>query len=157
MLLVGVDVVDIARFRVVMTRTPRLVERLFVPYEREYAQKAVDPTARLAVRFATKEAVMKVLGVGLGAFSFHDVSVVRLSGGRPELVIAGRALALAESAGIDTWALSLSHSDSSAISMVVAEAHRRVAGDVSFADAQPLSASARPHPTPDGVSEKPLR
>ena len=62
---VGIDAVDVDRFAVVVARRPRLVERLFTDRERS---EAGGSAARLAARFAAKEAVMKVLGVGLGAF-----------------------------------------------------------------------------------------
>ncbi len=107
----GTDVVDIERFRRVLERTPALRERLFTEGERSVAAERRDPVPALAVRFAAKEAVMKVLGVGLGALDWHDVEVVRERSGRPRLEITGRARALATEAGISTWHLSLSHSD----------------------------------------------
>lgn len=107
----GADVVDIDRFRRVLERTPALRERLFTEGERAVADARRDPVPALAVRFAAKEAVMKVLGVGLGAIDWHDVEVVREESGRPRLEITGRALDRASEAGISTWHLSLSHSD----------------------------------------------
>ena len=56
--------------------------RLFTAGERAYAARPGRSGPVLAARFAAKEAVMKALGVGLGAFGWHDVEVVRL-GGRP--------------------------------------------------------------------------
>ena len=73
---VGIDAVDVERFRRSLARTPGLAERLFTAEERAYAAQRADPTERLAARFAAKEAVMKALGVGIGAFAFHDVEVV---------------------------------------------------------------------------------
>ncbi len=107
----GTDVVDVDRFRTVLERTPALRERLFTAGERAVADARRDPVPALAVRFAAKEAVMKVLGVGLGAIDWHDVEVVRERSGRPRLEVTGRAAALAAEAGITTWHLSLSHSD----------------------------------------------
>jgi len=107
---VGLDVVDVERFRTAITRTPTLVTRLLTPAERAYCDAARDPTERYAVRFAAKEAVMKALGVGLGAFEWHDVEVVRAESGQPSLVLAGKAAALADERGVTTWHLSLSHS-----------------------------------------------
>ena len=64
---------------------------------------------------------MKALGVGLGAFPFVDVEVVRLGLDPPRLVLAGSALALARRAGVTRWHLSLTHTDRVAMAFVVAE------------------------------------
>ena len=64
---IGVDLVDVERFRRVISRTPGIVSRLFRPSEREYAEKADDPAQRYAARFAVKEATLKSLGLGLGS------------------------------------------------------------------------------------------
>ena len=74
---VGLDAVDLDRFRALLARRPRLSGRLFTDGERAYAGQTADPVPRLATRFAAKEATMKALGVGLGAFAFADVEVVR--------------------------------------------------------------------------------
>ena len=63
---VGIDLVDVDRFRTSLQRTPSMRERMFTPGERAYAESATDPTERYAARFAAKEAVMTALGVGLG-------------------------------------------------------------------------------------------
>ena len=62
---VGIDAVEIDRFRLALQRTPRLSERLFSDAERAMRHVASDPTERLAARFAAKEAVNKAMGVGL--------------------------------------------------------------------------------------------
>ena len=63
----------------------------------------------LAARFAAREAVMKALGFGLGAFGFHDVWVERRGVGRAALVVTSRARELADDAAWSRWHLSLSH------------------------------------------------
>ena len=80
-----------------------------------------DPTSSLAARFAVREATMKALGVGLGAFDLHDVSVTKLTSGQPTLRIEGRAKQLADARGITSWQVSISHTDSVAIAVVAAE------------------------------------
>jgi len=117
---VGIDLVDIERFRTSLERTPSMRERMFTPGERAYAETANDPTERYAARFAAKEAVMKALGVGLGAFGFHDVEVQRADGGRPSLVVIGAAELLAVERGVVAWQLSLTHTALSAGAVVVA-------------------------------------
>jgi len=118
---IGVDAVDIARFRAALERTPSMRQRIFVGEELAYVEPHADPVPSLAVRFAAREAVMKAMGVGLGAFDFHDVWVRRADSGEPSLCVEGRAAALADERGIDRWHLSLTHSDSMAVAYVVAE------------------------------------
>jgi holo-[acyl-carrier protein] synthase len=118
---IGIDSVEIDRFRDTIARTPGLVERLFSEQERADALKRADPAERLAVRFAAKEAVMKALGVGLGGIDLRDVEVARADSGQPSLVITGRAAELAASRGVTRWLLSLTHTERSAIAFVVAE------------------------------------
>jgi holo-[acyl-carrier protein] synthase len=117
---IGVDAVDVERFRRSLERTPSMRQRLFTEIELEYVRPKADPVPSLAARFAAREAVMKALGVGLGAFGFHDVWVERRSTGEPLLVITGPAQQLAVSAGIERWHLSLTHTSSVAIAYVVA-------------------------------------
>jgi holo-[acyl-carrier protein] synthase len=118
---IGTDVVDLERFRLVLDRTPTLLDRLFTVGERALADSRRDPIPTLAARFAAKEAVMKVLGVGIGAIDWHDVEVVREESGRPRLVVTGRAAALAAAVGVVSWHLSLSHSALVAIAVAAAD------------------------------------
>jgi holo-[acyl-carrier protein] synthase len=119
---VGTDLVDVARFREVLARTPSLVERVFTPGERAYAGRAGDPTERLAVRFAAKEAAMKALGVGLGAMRMADIEVVvDPDSSAPSLLLHGDAADLAASRGVTTWHLSLTHTDTTAHAIAIAD------------------------------------
>ncbi len=118
---IGIDLVDIDRFRRSLERTPSMRARLFTADELEYVAPQRDDAASLAARFAAREAVMKALGLGLGAFGFHDVWVERAESGAPTLTVTGTALRLAEEAGVRRWHLSLTHSDTTAGAYVVAE------------------------------------
>ena len=118
---IGIDVVDVARLRETLSRTPSFRERCFTPGERAYAERARDSAERFAVRFAAKEAVMKAMGVGLGAFGFHDVEVVRAADGVPTLLITGDAARLADERGVIRWHVSLTHTETTAAAYVIAE------------------------------------
>jgi len=118
---IGIDVVDIERFRTTLERTPSMRTRVFTQIELDYVAPQSDPIPSLAARFAAREAVMKSLGLGLGAFSFHDVWVERAASGAPSLAITGRAAELAHAAGVTRWHLSLTHSDLVAAAYVVCE------------------------------------
>ncbi|GAB4257422.1 MAG: hypothetical protein Kow00129_17450 [Thermoleophilia bacterium] len=113
----GVDVVEIDRFRAALERRPRLRERLFVPGELERCLSRRDPIPCLAVRFAAKEAVGKLLGTGV--LSWQEIEIV--GSGPPRLRLAGRTAAVAAREGVaDEISLSLSHSKFVAVAVAVA-------------------------------------
>jgi len=116
----GTDLVEIARFRLALSRRVHLSDRLFTAGEQEYAFGQHDPVHSLAARFGAKEAVMKALGAGLGAFAFRDVEVVRADSGEPSLALHGAAAARAEERGVQAWQLSLTHTDVTAMAVVLA-------------------------------------
>jgi holo-[acyl-carrier protein] synthase len=117
---VGIDVVDVDRFRAVLARTPGILARVFTDGERAYAERHRDPAPRLAARFAAKEATMKAMQVGLGAFAFRDVEIVRLESQAPELQLEGRAAELASALGVRRWHVSLTHGRLVAQAVVIA-------------------------------------
>jgi holo-[acyl-carrier protein] synthase len=117
---IGIDAVDVERFRRVLGRRAGLAERLFTHGEQAYARAAADPVPRMSTRFAAKEAAMKALGVGLGSFRFAEVEVVRTDLEAPLLVLHGSAHALAGRTGVVRWHLSLTHTEQVAMAVVVA-------------------------------------
>lgn len=117
---VGTDVVDVARMRRVLERTPGLRDRLFRPDEQAYAERVADPAKRYAARFAAKEATLKVLGRGLGEVALRDIEVVRAESGAPALVLHGEARRIAAALGVDQLEVSLTHTDLVAHAVVVA-------------------------------------
>lgn len=149
---IGIDAVDLDRFRGMLARRPRLATRLFTEGERAYAARATDPTPRLATRFAAKEATMKALGVGLGAFPFADVEVVRSGLDAPFLVLSGAAAALAARAGVTRWHLSLTHTDLVAMASVVAET---TAHADTPADERAKQHADTPEPTRESLESQP--
>lgn len=117
---VGLDTVDVLRFREVLARTPSMRDRCFTAGELAYADLANDSTERLAVRFAAKEAVMKAFGVGLGAFGFHECEVVRDPSGEPKVVLSGKAASLMAERGVSRLLVSLTHTSVVAQAIVIA-------------------------------------
>ena len=117
---VGIDAVDVERFRVVLGRRRGFADRVFTEAERAEASARHDPVPGLAARFAAKEAVMKSLSVGLGAFDFADVEVVRGEGGAPALTVTGRAAELAQARAVGGWHVSLTHTGTVAMAIAVA-------------------------------------
>ena len=114
----GVDLLEIQRLRdAVATHGKKFLQRVFTERELEANAQKMES---LAARFAAKEAVAKALGCGIGDVSWKEIEVLRAESGAPQLVLHGAAERLAREQGLATWSLSLSHSQSHAIAMVVA-------------------------------------
>jgi holo-[acyl-carrier protein] synthase len=118
----GIDLVELAALRrwIDDPRDP-LVPRCFTADEIAEIGEGPDRIARLAGRFAAKEAVLKALGTGFGAgVSFKDVVVRRRPGGPPEVVLSGGAASAAQDLGITGWRLSISHAGGMAVASAIA-------------------------------------
>ena len=116
-LLTGVDLIEIERVQKVLERHgQRFTQRVFTPQELEDCAGNVKS---MAVRFAAKEAVSKAFGTGIGKVRFKDIEIIRLVSGAPQLKLHSRAESLTVDLGVDTWSISLSHSDSHALAFVV--------------------------------------
>ncbi len=113
----GVDLVEIERLEQVDPRIrERFLQRVFT--SRELAECGCS-SASLAGRFAVKEAVAKALGCGIGAIGWQSVEVQRGPQGEPLLLLHDKAETLAASLGLAQWSVSISHSRTHAIAMVV--------------------------------------
>jgi holo-[acyl-carrier protein] synthase len=120
---IGVDVVEISRVRGVLERQgERFIRRVFTQAEQDYCRSHRDPAPHYAVRFAAKEAVFKALGTGwAGGVSWLQVEIRRTNPGAPALAIDGEALNRCAALGVRKAHVSLSHSDETAVAMVVLE------------------------------------
>lgn len=118
----GIDMIEVDRVRRGLERYgDRFSHRFFTV--RELDQCRGRPTS-LAGRFAIKEAVSKALGTGIGDIRWKDVEVINDARGRPELILHGDALRLANEQGLSMWSISLSHTNTHAIGIVVALGER---------------------------------
>ena len=114
----GVDLVEIERLRETINRHGvRFLERVYTVAE--LAEVGKNPSS-LAARFAAKEAVAKALGTGIGPVSWRDIEVLRGPAKEPCLYLHGTAAQLANERQLSTWSISLSHSRTHAIALVVA-------------------------------------
>ncbi|HWH96320.1 MAG TPA: holo-ACP synthase [Baekduia sp.] len=115
---VGIDLVKAATVREALAEHgDRYLRRVYT--EAEIVQCGDDPL-RLAARFAAKEAAMKVLRPGADdAVPWAAIEVLRDAHGVPGLTLHGPAAALARSAGLSDFAVSLTHEDEYAAAVVV--------------------------------------
>ena len=117
---IGVDQVDLSRVRKLLNKSQTKFEkRCFTQSEIIYANRFNDPAKRLGARFAAKEAVMKSLGKGWRQLSWQDIEIT--GGGKPEVILHGKAKELASELNIDNVHISLSHEENKAIAFTISE------------------------------------
>jgi len=117
---IGVDLCEVDRMRAALTRTPTLRDRVFTDDEQAYCDLRNDPTERYAARFAAKEAVLKAMGLGVGACRWRDIEVIRADSGAPSVHLHGGAQALANERGITRWLITMTHTSQTAEAIAIA-------------------------------------
>jgi holo-[acyl-carrier protein] synthase len=120
---IGIDIIEVARVREVLARTPRFAERVFTAAERAYCNgRGAVAAQHYAARFAAKEAALKALQTGWrGGISWQDVEIASRNTGAPYLILHGPVLELFEKSGATAAHLSMSHTSEHAIAEVILE------------------------------------
>jgi len=114
----GVDLIEIDRIEEVIARHGKhYLERIYTPAELEQCGKR---TESLAGWFAAKEAVVKALGCGIGDVTWKEIEVLGDEQNAPKLTLTGMAKQKADELGLITWSVSISHSQSHSVALVVA-------------------------------------
>jgi holo-[acyl-carrier protein] synthase len=119
---VGIDLVSIPEVSESITHFNRnYLDRIFTPRElQDCAGEGDQFASRLAARFAAKEAATKVLRPGDQGIGWRSIEILRAPEGWTELVLHGKAVALAREQGLRSFAVSLSHEGAYATAVVVA-------------------------------------
>ena len=103
----GIDIIKVERIRAALDRFgPRFSKRVLTEMEERYVRGRPET---MAGRWAAKEAVSKVLGLGVRGIGWRDIEVERLPTGQPAVRLHGRAAARAEQLGMSRIALSITH------------------------------------------------
>ena len=120
---VGCDLTSIARVeRSLAQLGARFAERILAPAELALFASSPQPAAYLAKRFASKEAVAKALGTGIGAAaSFRDISISSSARGQPQVELSGSARATAAAMGVRSIKISISDEADMALAFVILE------------------------------------
>ena len=103
----GVDIIKIERIVDALRKHGRRFPlRILTPAEDAYVR---DRPENLAGRWAAKEAVSKVLGLGVRGVGWREIEIVRLPTGQPTVKLHDRALVRAQQLGMERIAVSISH------------------------------------------------
>jgi holo-[acyl-carrier protein] synthase len=115
---IGVDLVDIDRIIGVLDRFPqRFVNRVLTDMEAAYCRGRVE---RIAGRWAAKEAISKVLGLGVRGVGWREIEILPNRAGQPQVYLHGRAARRAADMGLDEVSVSISHERRMAVAVAVA-------------------------------------
>ena len=119
---IGIDVVEVARMAAAIQRHGEsFLERLFTAAERSYCESQSFTAPHYAARFAAKEAASKALGTGIGSHAgWHDLEIIPLPNGAPQLRLHGPAAAYARDHAITSIHISLTHSRNYAAANAIA-------------------------------------
>jgi len=118
---VGIDLIDIDRIVGVLQRFPdRFRLRVLTDREQRYVGRRVE---RMAGRWAAKEAISKVLGLGVRGVGWREIEILPNRAGAPQVYLHGRAARRAEALELDEVTVSISHERRLAVAVAVA--HRR--------------------------------
>jgi len=109
---IGIDAVDVERFRAVMARTQGAERRLFTEHEQSYCRGHADPILHYAGTLAAKEAVIKAANLGTLAAWGRRIEVRRDASGAPCVSVEGPVTR--------RFAISISHDGPVAVAVAVA-------------------------------------
>jgi holo-[acyl-carrier protein] synthase len=120
----GTDIVEVARVSQALARHSGAFEaKVFTVAERLVAEglrKSADQY--FAGRWAAKEAIVKALGTGFGPeCGWQDIEILNDDRGKPIVTLSGDGATHADTLGIRSWHLSISHEKHYACAMAIAE------------------------------------
>jgi holo-[acyl-carrier protein] synthase len=103
----GIDIIKVDRIKAALDRFGvRFSRRVLTPGEQRYVR---DRPETFAGRWAAKEAVSKVLGLGVRGIGWRDIEIERMPTGQPAVRLHGRAAARADQLGMSRVAVSITH------------------------------------------------
>ena len=90
---IGNDIIEVARIKAAIDRRGNaFLKRILTENEMRYCLQFNPPYARIAGRFAAKEAISKAFGTGIGnKISWHDIEIINEPTGKPKVVLSQKA------------------------------------------------------------------
>jgi holo-[acyl-carrier protein] synthase len=111
----GIDIIRIDRIRAALAKFgDRFSNRVLTQAERTYVRGRPET---MAGRWAAKEAVSKVLGLGVRGIGWREIEIERLPTGQPAVRLHDRAAQRAEQLGMGRIAVSISHESDYAVAI----------------------------------------
>ena len=120
---IGTDIVEVRRIgRLVEKFGDVFLRKILRPDEIQCCNTSANKIQKIATRFAEKEALAKALGTGIfGEVNFQNVEISSTENGAPFFILYDEAALIQQERHISRIHVSLSHTESYAISFVVLE------------------------------------
>ncbi len=115
--MLGVDIVKIERVEK-WKEHDGFLQRIFTPKELEYIKERHYRTETIAGIFASKEAVSKALGTGIGEASFKEMEIFHTESGKPVVELSGKTGEILRKLGMNHIELSIAHEKEFAVAVV---------------------------------------
>ena len=111
----GIDIIKVERIAAALKKFgDRFPRRVLTEAEQRYVRNRPE---NFAGRWAAKEAVSKVLGLGVRGVGWTEIEIQRLPTGAPAVRLSGRAKRRAEQLGMGRIAVSISHEGDYAVAI----------------------------------------
>lgn len=106
---VGIDSLEKERFTH-LANNDAFLNKVFTPYEINYANQTENKTMRLAGMYCAKEAFLKALQLGIGGgIALGEIEVNHLPSGAPLLVLTQNAKTVLQKFNITNVQISITH------------------------------------------------
>ncbi len=119
----GIDLVEIDRIKKIIKRWgDNFTFRVFTPLEIKYCEKKKNNKyLSYAGRFASKEALLKALGLGLRGANWKEIEVNNNEFGQPIIKTKGKLNEIILKKGVSKYFLTISHTKDYALAEVILE------------------------------------
>jgi holo-[acyl-carrier-protein] synthase len=118
----GVDIVDISRIeRILESKKEDFFQKVFTLEEVEYIKSKGESSQTVSGIFASKEAVSKVLGCGIGKVSWKDIEILHDDKNKPYVNLLGNGKIVSYEKGVYNIHISLTHERDYAVAVAIGE------------------------------------
>ncbi len=123
---IGNDIVEIARIDKAMASSERFAKRILTEFEMEELHDSKQGPRYVAKKFASKEAIVKALGTGIGnGIGWQMMQIEHNAVGKPVVKVFDELARRFEQHGIVNCHLSIADEQAYAIAMVVLETNEQ--------------------------------
>lgn len=117
---IGVDIVNINRIeKILISKREQFLNKLFTEKEIKHISEKDYKTNTIAGMFASKEAVSKALGSGIGYINWRDIEILHYENGKPYISKNYKLNKTMNRLGLSNLEISISHERDYAIAIAI--------------------------------------